>query len=103
MSIFRKSNQIVTELKSAVVDAEAVLRATANQAGGEIGELGSTIASRLAGAKDKLLVIEENLSRETSQAARRTDAYIHENPWQLALLAGGVGLLLGSLMLFRRH
>jgi ElaB/YqjD/DUF883 family membrane-anchored ribosome-binding protein len=33
----------------------------------------------------------------TKDAARATDAYIHENPWQAIGVAAGVGLVVGLL------
>jgi len=33
----------------------------------------------------------------TKDAARATDAYIHENPWQTIGVTAGVGLVVGSL------
>jgi ElaB/YqjD/DUF883 family membrane-anchored ribosome-binding protein len=105
MSIFRKSNneQLVTDIKSVVADAEAILQATANQAGGEIAHLRGSMASRLAAAKGQLVAIEEALAQKAGQAAKDTDEYIHDNPWQAALVAGGFGLLVGYLISFRRH
>lgn len=105
MSIFRKSNneKLVTDIKSVVADAEAILQATANQAGGEIAHLRGSMAGRLAAAKDHLVAIEEALEQKAAQAAKGTDEYIHENPWQSALVAGGVGLVVGYLISFRRH
>ena len=35
---------------------------------------------------------------KTRAAARATDGYVHENPWTIAGVCAGVGLLLGMLI-----
>ena len=44
---------------------------------------------------------EEVLIEKTRAAARATDDYVHENPWQAVGIGAGVGFLLG-LVLGRR-
>jgi ElaB/YqjD/DUF883 family membrane-anchored ribosome-binding protein len=34
---------------------------------------------------------------KTKEAARATDAYVHENPWRAVGVAAGFGLLIGLL------
>lgn len=100
MTIFIKSNneKLVQDMKSVVADAEAILRATAGQGVGEVAELHATMEARLADAKDRLIAVEEALVKKAKQAARDTDEYIHENPWQLGIIAGGIGFLIGYLI-----
>jgi ElaB/YqjD/DUF883 family membrane-anchored ribosome-binding protein len=49
------------------------------------------VKARMAQAQEALLV-------RTKEAAKATDAYVHENPWQAAGIAAGVGLLIGLLI-----
>ena len=35
---------------------------------------------------------------KTRQAAATTDQYVHENPWKVVGIAGGLGFVLGLLM-----
>jgi ElaB/YqjD/DUF883 family membrane-anchored ribosome-binding protein len=38
------------------------------------------------------------VTERARQAARYTDDYVHENPWNAIGIAAGIGLLLGILM-----
>jgi ElaB/YqjD/DUF883 family membrane-anchored ribosome-binding protein len=104
MNAFVKSSseKLIDEIKSVVADAEAILRATKGQAGAEVAELHSTMSNRLAAAKSHLMSVETAVVDRTRMAAKQTDAYIHNNPWQSILFVGGLGLLIGFLMPGRR-
>ncbi|MEW6159704.1 MAG: hypothetical protein AB1813_19920 [Verrucomicrobiota bacterium] len=45
--------------------------------------------------------IQSTLVDRTKEAARTTDRYVHENPWQMIGIAAAAGLLIG--LLIRRH
>lgn len=100
MNVFVKSNseRLIQEIKSVVADAEALLRATKGQAGAEVAELHATMTGRLAAAKSHLMAVEEAMLQRARLAARNTDEYVHENPWQLISVAAGIGLLVGYLI-----
>lgn len=48
--------------------------------------------------KYSLQEFQSALVEKSKEAARSTDDYVHENPWQIIAAAVGVGLLLGVLM-----
>ena len=104
MSIFQKSpgEVLISDISSVVESAEAILTATADQTGSEIAKLRGTMVSRLAGARTQLLAIERAFADNARQTAKGADEFLHTNPWQSTLVAGGVGLLLGYLISFRR-
>jgi len=97
------NEKLVKDIKSVVEDAEAMLRETAGKTGKEVAALHASMTDRLAVAKDKLIAAEEAVLEKTKQAAKATDEYVHENPWQSAIIAGGVGFLIGFLASSRRH
>ncbi len=92
------SDRLVQDIKSVVADAEAILRATAGQTGEEVAELRATMTARLADAKARLVAVEEAVVEKAKLAAKATDEYVHENPWQSVIIAGGVGFLIGFLV-----
>lgn len=100
MNVFAKSNseKLIQEIKSVVADAEALLRATKGQAGAEVAELHATMTGRLAAAKSHLMAVEEAMVQSARRAARNTDEYAHDNPWQIISVAAGIGLLVGFLI-----
>ena len=90
--------QVVSDIKSAISDAEEMLSATADQAGDKVARLRERIKARLADAKVRLMDAEELLVAKTKAAARATDEYVHESPWTAVGVAAGVGLLVGLII-----
>ena len=93
--------KLVTDIRAVIADAEEILLATADQTGEKIANLRSRIKNRLLDARIRLDAAEEVLIEKTRAAARATDDYVHENPWQAVGIGAGVGFLLG-LVLGRR-
>lgn len=90
--------KLITDLKVLITDTEELLRATTGQAGEKIAVARERIQASLAVYKDKLIDAEQALMERTKEAARATDEYVHEHPWQAVGAAAGVGLLLGMLI-----
>jgi ElaB/YqjD/DUF883 family membrane-anchored ribosome-binding protein len=90
--------KLVTDLKVLVGDTEELLKATAGQAGEKITIARERIQASLAVYKDKLIDAEQALREKTKEAARATDEYVHDHPWQAVGVAAGVGFLLGLLV-----
>ncbi len=91
-------DKLVADLKVVVADAEELLRATASQAGEKVSAARERIQASLANAKVKLSEAERALLEKTKEAAKATDEYVRENPWQAVGIAAGAGFLLGLLI-----
>lgn len=89
--------KLVDDLKNVVADAEEILRATAGVAGEKMAELRERVGERLSDAKVRLADAEAVLVDRTRAAARATDTYVKENPWQAVGIAAGIGLVIGIL------
>ena len=90
--------KLVSDMKVLVADTEELLRATASQAGEKAAAARERIQATLATTKAKLIDAERAVLEKTKQAARATDDYVHDNPWQAVGVAAGVGFLLGLLI-----
>jgi len=90
--------QLVSDMKSAIADAEDMLHATADQAGDKIASMRARIEERLKGARERLADAEAILITKTRAAARATDAYVHESPWTAIGIAASLGLVLGVIL-----
>jgi ElaB/YqjD/DUF883 family membrane-anchored ribosome-binding protein len=90
--------KLVADLKVVVADAEELLRATASQAGEKVSAARERIQASLATAKVKLSEAERALLEKTKEAARVTDDYVRDNPWQAVGIAAVAGLVLGILI-----
>jgi len=91
-------DKLVADLKVVVADAEELLRATASQAGEKVVAARERIQASLATAKVKLGEAERAAVARAKEAARATDDYVHDNPWQAVGIAAGIGVLLGLLI-----
>lgn len=91
-------DKLVDDLKSLISDAEELLKLTADQQGGKLEDLRARINSRVAIAKDRLADAEAAIVASGQKAARATDDYVHDHPWQSVGVAAGVAFLLGLLV-----
>ncbi|MBK7001974.1 MAG: DUF883 domain-containing protein [Rhodoferax sp.] len=89
---------LVNGIKTTISDAEALLQATADQTGEKIASLRARIQEHLKDARVRLAAAEAVLVDKSRAAARATDAYVHESPWQAIGIATGVGFLLGFIL-----
>ena len=97
-SIDVSKEKLVADLKVVVADAEELLRATASQAGEKVSAARERIQASLAAAKVKLTEAERALLEKSKLAAKATDEYVRENPWQAVGVAAAAGLVLGILI-----
>lgn len=89
--------QLIEDFKRVVVDAEALLKATASHGGDEIDAVRARAEASLKVVKGRLSEAQTALLASTREAAKATAVYVHENPWAALGLAAGVGLLVGLL------
>ncbi|MBL0943091.1 MAG: DUF883 domain-containing protein [Hydrogenophaga sp.] len=90
--------KLVRDLQRVISDAEELLQATASETEGKVVEMRERIRENLMAAKHKLGDIEDTIAAKTKEAARVTDEYVHDHPWQAIGTAAGVGLLIGLLI-----
>lgn len=91
-------DKLVSDLKVLIGDTEELLKATAGQAGEKIAIARERIQASLSVYKEKLIDAEEAMLERTKEAARATDEYVHEHPWQAVGAAASIGFLLGMLI-----
>lgn len=90
--------QLIADFNVVMADAEALLRATANQGGEKLAEVRAKTEESLRVVKARMVDAQEALVIKTRAAAKATDVYVHENPWNAVGVAAAVGLLVGFLM-----
>ena len=89
--------QLIADFKTVVADAEALLKATANQGGEELAAVRAKAEESLRVVKARITEEQVALLVKTKEAAKATDAYVHENPWKAVGVAAGIGLVIGLL------
>lgn len=90
--------QLIDDFKVVVADAEALLKATANQGGEQLIALRAKAEASLKVAKARMADAQAELLVRTKAAAKATDVYVHNNPWQAIGVAAGVGVVIGLLI-----
>ena len=90
--------KLIADMKVVVADAEEILRATAGIAGEKMADLRERIGERLRDARLRIDDAEAALVDKTKAAARATDDFVNENPWQAVGIAAGIGVLLGIII-----
>lgn len=90
--------QLISDFKVVIADAEALIKATANQGGEAVVNLRAKAEESLAAAKVKLSEAQDALVEKGKIAAQATDDYVHEKPWHAVGIAAGVGLVVGLLI-----
>ncbi|WP_157314711.1 DUF883 family protein [Chitinibacter sp. FCG-7] len=89
---------LIDETKDALKETAQLIEAAANAQGEEAKVLYAKIADRLRGAKHRLLELEGNALEKAKVAAKQTDEYVHNHPWQAVGIGAAVGLLVGFLV-----
>jgi len=95
------TDKLFEDLKAVVEDAEALLSATAGQAGDRIAEARSRAEATVKAARKRMNDLQDDVLAQTKEVADQADAYVHKNPWQAIGIAVAAGVILG-LMISRR-
>jgi ElaB/YqjD/DUF883 family membrane-anchored ribosome-binding protein len=90
--------KLMEDLHMVVVDAEELLKATANQTGERIAAARLKAGESLHVAKTRLLEAHASVAEKAKVVAKSADTYVHDNPWQAIGVAGAMGLALGVLI-----
>jgi ElaB/YqjD/DUF883 family membrane-anchored ribosome-binding protein len=88
------AGKLAEDIKTLVRDAEALLRASAENAEELTDEARQRAEESLHTLRDQLSDIERDLKGR----AEVLDGYVRDNPWTAVALVGGVALLVGLLM-----
>ena len=86
------------DLATVMRDAEALLKASADQGGAKTDEARAKIRESLQAAKARLIEAEQAAVRHGEEAVAATETHIRNNPWQSVGVAAGIGLLIGVLL-----
>jgi ElaB/YqjD/DUF883 family membrane-anchored ribosome-binding protein len=88
------NEQLASDLKTVVHDAEELMKATAGQAGEKVAQARSRLAAAIESAKASY----QRAQEKTIAAAKATDQTIRAHPYESIGIAFGLGLLVGVLV-----
>lgn len=97
--------KLLQEFNEVVSDTEQLLKSIAAGGGEKAQALKSSVEENLRVARQKLAQFEQTAIERARVAARRTDEYVHENPWQSVAVVAGVAAVVGIVigLLLNRH
>lgn len=90
--------KLIDNAKTSLDDAEELLREAASTTGEKAAELRERALAALKRTRETLYDAQDAVIQRGRRAARATDDYVHDNPWQAISIAGVAGLLLGMLI-----
>jgi len=88
------AGKLAEDIKTLVRDAEALLRASAENAEELTDEARHKAEQSLHALRGQL----NDIERDLKGRAEVLDGYVRDNPWTAVAIAGGVALLVGLLM-----
>jgi ElaB/YqjD/DUF883 family membrane-anchored ribosome-binding protein len=91
-------DRLIDEFTTVLSEAEDMLKKAATETGEKARDLRSQVESKLLHAKLRLQEIEGAAVDQAKAAARATDDYVHDNPWQAVGIATAIGFLIGLLV-----
>ena len=92
------SDKLVDSVKSALDEAEVLLKKAAAETGEKASELREQALDQLRRTRLALYDVQDSLVEKSRQAVRDTDDYVHDNPWQAITISAAAGLLIGLLI-----
>ena len=92
------TERLMTDFLTVVRDTENLLKATAGDASERAAKARAHAEESLHKARARMSELEHDLAARTREAAQKTNAYVHDNPWPSIGVAAGVGLLVGLLI-----
>lgn len=90
--------KLIDSVKTALDDAENLLRQAASETGDKAQELREEALESLKRTRLALYDVQDSVVEKGRQAVRATDEYVHSNPWQAITVSAAAGLLLGLLV-----
>ncbi|MFW8566401.1 DUF883 family protein [Orrella sp. 11846] len=92
------SDRLIDSVKTAIDDAEDLLRQAASETGDRAVQLRDQAMERLDRTRSAIRDMQDVVVDKGRQAAHATDDYVHTNPWQAVTISAVAGLLIGLLI-----
>lgn len=94
--------RLFDEFNAVVAETERLLKSLATAGSDQAGTIKASVQQGLTAASDRLAKIREQSVQQAGAAAKATDEYVRDNPWQsigvVAAVSAIVGLICGLLI-----
>ena len=98
INIERTRDQLVDDFSNVLSEAEDMLKKASSETGDRARDIRAQVEAKLLAAKLRLQEMQGDAADRARDAARATDDYVHDNPWQAVGAAAAVGFVIGMLM-----
>jgi ElaB/YqjD/DUF883 family membrane-anchored ribosome-binding protein len=98
MNIETTRDKLVEDFGTVLSEAETLLDKAGKETGERARDLRAQVEAKLQSAKSRLKDLESQASDRAREAARVTDDYVHDHPWQSVGAAAAIGFLVGLMM-----
>jgi ElaB/YqjD/DUF883 family membrane-anchored ribosome-binding protein len=98
MTTDAQRDNLITDAKTLMSDADEIVKSMASASGEKLADLGEKLRAKLRIAKEKIADAQYAVADKAKAAARATDDYVHDNPWQAVGAAAAIGFVLGLLV-----
>jgi ElaB/YqjD/DUF883 family membrane-anchored ribosome-binding protein len=96
------ADRLMKDFRAVLEDAEALLNATAGQAGDRVNDRVQKVRERaeetVRMARDRLASTQADITSRARETVKDADQYVRDNPWQAIGVAAGVAFLIGLLL-----
>jgi len=89
------TERLLKEFESVVSEAEHLIQSISDATSEKAGGMRASVEAGLAATRDRLGKIRSQVVDQATDAARATDDYVQENPWQVIGVAATIGVLAG--------
>jgi ElaB/YqjD/DUF883 family membrane-anchored ribosome-binding protein len=98
INVERTRDQLVDDFSAVLDEAEDLLQKSSKESGERARDLRDQVQAKLLSAKVRLQEIQDDAVDRARDAARATDDYVHDNPWQAVGVAAAIGFIAGMAL-----
>lgn len=98
-------DKLIDDFNAVIADTEQLLKSVAASGGEKTSAMRAGVEDNLKAARKRLQELQQGAVEKTRAAARATDEYVSEHPWESIGVVAGVAVVAGiliGLMLDRR-
>ncbi len=97
-TIRQSGRKAVKDFGDSITEANALLQQAATETGQRASDLLSQVGAKLLSAKSTLRDLPDEALERATLAARDTDDYVRQNPWQAIGVTAAVAFLIGVVV-----
>jgi ElaB/YqjD/DUF883 family membrane-anchored ribosome-binding protein len=97
-SVPENRDELLNDFNKVVTETQGLLDSMTSATTEKTAALRASLEKRLKATKERLSELQDVAVERTTAAAKATDEYVHENPWQVIGVAAGVGVVIGLML-----